>query len=237
MSVHNLTSQNFQVVGAQGSQTLKLNYSGNVLVLFKLQQCQGCSALEPIFYQLSNEDKRVGYAVCDLTHDKNVITMSRNTTTAITKVPHLILYVQGAPHARFKGESKTIAAIKNFISSALQAQRPAPIQQYQTPQQAQPQQYAQTRQQQPAFVTQQPGQNMYGGQAGGPAHMPEVNIPRQANNIAGANPRAQAHPSMQQQCDPENESCLLSPPDIFPYNIPWEIDYKKLEQTVLNGSS
>ena len=210
MSIHQLSTQNFHVVGQQ-RQSLNINYGGNVLVFFKLQECQGCAAFEPVFNQLSTEEQRVSVAVLDLTYNREIVQMSRSSTTPIQKVPCLILYVQGRPHARFKGQ-KDLQSLKNFITGALQA----------VPQQP-PQQSSFVPQQQP------PQQNMYGGsqQPQGSAFMPDIVPPKAAINMAHYGP-AQAHPSMQQQCDPDDDECLMIPKNIIPKNMPWESDYKKL---------
>jgi len=205
MSIHQLSTQNFHIVGNQ-RQSLNINYGGNVLVFFKLQGCQGCAAFEPIFHQLSNEDRRVSYGILDLTYNRDIVQLSRSTTTPIQKVPHLILYSEGRPYARFKGE-KNIQSLKNFISDATPQQTP----------------------QKPSFVQPQQ-QNMYGGPpTRGNVYMPESQPPRQAINMANSGiPAQQAHPSMRQQCEQDNEDCLMIPDQIIPHNMPWESDYKKL---------
>ena len=208
MSVHQLSTQNFYVVGNQ-RQSLNIDYSGNVLVLFKVQECQGCAAFEPVFLQLSREEKRASIAILDLTYNREIVHMSRHTTTPIQKVPKLILYVQGRPHARFKGD-KTLQSLRNFITDALQVTQQQPSQQH-------------------TFVQQQPQQNLYGGPPpqGRAAYMPDIQPPKQAINMAQGI-GGHAHPSMQQQCDPDDTECLMIPDQIIPHNMPWESDFKKL---------
>lgn len=205
MSVHQLTTQNFHVAGQQ-TQSLSINYSGNVLVLFKLQDCPGCAAFEPVFHQLAREETRVVFAVLDLAINRDVGQMSRSTTTPIQKVPHLILYIQGRPHARFTGAQKTFPAIRNFISDALQSSQ------------------QNLQQQQHSFVQ----QNIYGGPQQAPrGFMPEIQPPKQAIRMAQGL-GGYAHPSMQQQCDSDNPNCLMMPNQIVPHNIPWETEKRDM---------
>ena len=210
MSVHQLSTKNFHI--SDNRQTLNIDYSGNVLVFFKIQDCDGCAAFEPVFHQLAREEKQASAAILDLTYNRDIIHMSRRTSTPIHKVPHLLLYVQGRPHARFKGE-KTIDALRNFINDALKVVQPS---------------------QQHTFVQQQPQnipqpQNIYGGAQprGGSVFMPDIQPSKQAINMAQGS-GGQAHPSMQQQCDPDTDECLLIPEQVIPHNMPWGGDYKKL---------
>lgn len=208
MSVHQLTSQNFHVVGQQ-RQALNINFAGNVLVLFKLDGCQGCGAFEPIFYQLAGVENRATMAVLNLSHHRDIIQQSRNTSTPIKKVPCLILYIQGRPRAVFNGK-KDIPNLRKFITDVLDSA--ASQQQSFAPQQQ-------------SFV---PQQNMYGGaQQGGAVYMPESQPPKVAARMA-QHDGGMAHPSMSQQCDSDDEECLMMPDQIIPHNMPWESDYKKL---------
>ena len=122
MSIVQLYPGNFKLVGRQ-RKTMNISLPGNVLVFYKMQDCRGCQAVEPIFQQLASIEPRVQYAICDLTNARDIIAMSHQTKTQIQKVPHMILYVGGSPHARFRGD-KNIPSLRGFIAQAL-AQAPA----------------------------------------------------------------------------------------------------------------
>lgn len=206
MTTRQIGTENFFVSGNQ----MNINLPGNTLVFFKSEQCQGCATFEPVFNQLSREDQRVAYATIDLSYHRNIVQMSKSTTTMIQKVPHLILYVQGRPHARFSGE-RNIKGLRDFLAGVLKT----------IPQQL-------PQQSQVSFIA--PQNNMYGGQSStGHVNMPDSNPPRQAVRTAmGGGPVAQVHPSMQNQCDPNDEDCMLMPSHIIPHNMPWESDYKRM---------
>lgn len=213
MSIYKLASQNFQLVGSQQPLSMQISVQEPIFVMFKLQGCVGCAAIEPVFSQLSNEDRRVSYGVADLTQNKEIANMSRKSNTIIEKVPHFILYVQGKPKARFVGATKTIESFRKFLSDALiQMQQQPTVQIVNSPPQS--------------FV-----QNMYGGnQNNGQSYVPEMqNAPRGVNRMLqdGNSVANSAHPSMK-QCDPEDKNCLTMPEDIIPHNMPWESDIKSL---------
>lgn len=197
MSVTQLTTQNFTSNG----ETLGISYAGNVMVFFQQDGCPGCAAVFPIFERLAASDSRVSFAAIDLKYNRDVIAMSRNTSTAIQKVPSIILYANGRPHARFKG-APNYASLVGFIADVvptIQAARPT---------------------QQPSFVQQQR-----------PAYIqPQNNAPRQQYN--GGQQQQAVHPSMQQQCDPDDEDCLMVPKEIIPHNMPWEAEFKKLNGSI-----
>lgn len=117
--MYQLTAQHFKSVrGNNGNTTLSVTVTGNIFVFFKLQKCEGCNAFDPVFKTLANEDRRVLYGIIDLTNNNQVTQMSKATTTPIQTVPHLILYVNGMPFARFKGQ-KNVRMIKDFLTETL----------------------------------------------------------------------------------------------------------------------
>jgi len=102
MSVQQLTSQHFTVTGQQ-KKTLNLRAGGNVMVLFKMQNCPGCRGFEPILHQLAGEGRYpVTYATIDVGVYRDVAARSKQTTAPITAVPTIILYIDGRPYARIK---------------------------------------------------------------------------------------------------------------------------------------
>jgi len=139
MNVFELSTQNFSL--SRDQKTLKINIPGIVLVMFKMDGCQGCAATDPIFRQLSMDTSKVNsYAVINLTRNREVAKMAMNTNTPIPHVPLFILYVNQEPKAIHKGK-RELQAIRDSIHNALnqiqatQGFMPPPSQQQQDPNQ------------------------------------------------------------------------------------------------------
>ena len=118
MSVTVLSDDNFYVMGNK-IKTLMLNIPGNVLVLFKAQDMNS-NQFQPVFNSLVSSDHRVAYADIDLNYNRRVINMSRDTTTPISGVPLLIMYINQKPYSKFNG-NQNIQALSNFITTSLQS--------------------------------------------------------------------------------------------------------------------
>ncbi len=235
MSIHKLTPQNFRIVG-HNHKTLNIDIPGNVLVFFKMEGCPGCTAFEPIFYQLARDERRINYGVTNLTNARDVIAMSRSTSTPIKTVPFLILYMSGRPFAKYIGK-KNILAMKSFISKALfQVQTPSSQSQNGfMPQQALPQQhgmYGSGGYRHPQMTPQQ-GQAGFNRQGGsqqssqGNFWMPEIGKTPSLQGVVknnGANNYAYLN-----DLDEEDETKLKLPNHVTPHNVPWESsNYKRL---------
>lgn len=213
MSIYKLGSQSFHLIGDRNPLTLSVSITDPIFIMFKLQGCKGCQALEPIFSQLSSVDKRVSYGIVDLSEHRSIAQMSGNSTTPIKKVPSFIIYSNGRPMARFTGEEKNFNTLTAFITDVLPRIHSA--NQIQQPQYHQPQ----------SFVP-----NLYGGQASnGQAHLPDIgNAPKSLSNMQNKHPVAMnAHPGMK-QCDPDDAECLAIPHDVIPHNTPWEDKFRQL---------
>jgi hypothetical protein len=113
-----LSTANFSLMGRQ-KKTLNINVNGNVLVFFKMVNCQGCQAFEPVFVSLARSDSRVTYAIVDVAVNKEVVMMSRETTMPIQSVPTIVFYTSGRPFMKFTGK-KNEQSISSFITKALQ---------------------------------------------------------------------------------------------------------------------
>lgn len=210
-----LSSEDFIVMGTR-QKTLGITSGGNVLVFFKMR-CANCAEFEPIFAKLANKENRVTHAILDLTQNKDVAISSRETNTPIMAVPVLILYVNGRPHALFKGK-KNITSIQAFITKALQATAAAPA-----------------RNQQQFMPSAKTGGkvNKAGGYqtsaAGGKAWLPDIGrAPSMKGIIKGAGSRSGGGGggySHGANVDDDDEPRLLIPDNIVPHNAPWEADF------------
>lgn len=101
MSVRYLSDEHFSNAGGR---VLRCNLPGIVFVMFKTQNCQHCAQTIPLFNQLAQRDMRLTWAVIDVGDYRNIITMSKSSNTPIRAVPMFILYVNGRPHANYKGQ-------------------------------------------------------------------------------------------------------------------------------------
>lgn len=212
MTLYKITSNNFQLIG----KSLQINIPDNIMVMFKQQGCVGCNAAEPAFSQLANSNRRVSYGVIDLTNDKQIISWSRGSTTPIEKVPMFVLYVQGRPHAKFKGTSKTLETLDNFLMGALST--------------VQQQQVVYTT---PPNINNQPSQfvnpNLYGGHNHIEPQLPPQQQSRNDSRNSGPG-MPSVHPSMQNQCAEDDEDCLMKLSGIYAKNMPWDVAINKMEK-------
>jgi hypothetical protein len=233
MSIVQLYPGNFKLVGRQ-RKTMNITLPGNVLVFYKMQDCKGCRAVEPIFHQLASVEHKVQYAICDLTNARDIIAMSHQTKTQIQKVPHIILYCNHRPHARFRGD-KNIPSLRSFIAKAL-SQAPTQPQQGFMQQQSgnmygaggsnynqqpvaspAPPQYQQHQMQ---------GQGGQGGQGKEKFWMPEIGkAPAMTGALRSGGGTQYAYLG---NVEDEDEDKLLVPDQVIPHNEPWMSQYKKL---------
>jgi thiol-disulfide isomerase/thioredoxin len=196
----NLNSDNFVVLGTR-TKTLGITVPGNVLVFFKMSTCPNCAAFEPIFVNLSHQENRVTHAVIDVGQHRDVAMASKNTSTQITAVPCLVLYIDGRPHSRIAG-SKNVAAVRDFITKSLQAKPKASQQQF------------------------MPSQSNGAGagavkmktQPGGKSYVPDIGM---APSMKGIIKGARGGFSGGNNVDEDDEPRLQIPDDIIPYNQPW----------------
>ena len=113
-----LSTEHFNIQGKQ-KKTLVVSLQGNVLVVFVSPNCQGCEQLYPILSKLESVDQRVKYASINTAKNKDVIRLSRESSTPIQYTPTLIFYSDGKPFALFKG-TKNITSLQSFITKAIE---------------------------------------------------------------------------------------------------------------------
>jgi thiol-disulfide isomerase/thioredoxin len=202
----NLNSENFLLLGTR-TKTLGINIPGNVLVFFKMSSCPNCAAFEPIFVNLSHQENRVTHAVIDVGQYRDVAMTSKNTSTPITAVPCLILYIDGRPHSKIAG-GKNVAAVRDFITKSLQAKPKAAQQQFMPSQN-----YGGAN----SAVKMQPG----GGGKTNKSYLPELGM---APSMKGIIKGGRGGYAGGNNADDDDEPVLQIPEDIVPYNVPWYRD-------------
>lgn len=205
MVVHQLSSQNFKVVG-RNKKTLNLNIGGYVLVFFKMQNCAGCKAFEPQFHNLASMEQRVKFAILDVGQFTDVAARSRSTTTSIQSVPYILLYVNGVPMAHYTGK-KNMNSIQSFLTKIL-SQAPPPSGNSE-------------------FMSQSRSVGGYGAQPpnyGAPSpQQGKVYTPETDSFMMNKGTN-----SMIESVESEDDQCLITPDKVTPHNNPWETMYHKM---------
>ncbi len=115
MSIQYLSSAHFS---SAGGRALRCNLPGIVFVMFKSDGCQHCRQTLPLIQQFAKQDMRLTWAVADVGQYRDVVAMSKTTSTPIRAVPMFILYVEGRPHANYKGP-RNAPKMKKFIDDIL----------------------------------------------------------------------------------------------------------------------
>lgn len=146
-----LNSSNFQLSPQKTSMLLKKQ--GIFIVFFKSTGCGACRQVEPTFLQVVKSMPNVGFGICDVHQDQNVLKMNSNTNTNFTGIPQFFAYNNGVPFAKYSGGDRSFQSLQNFVAKAAQA---PPMQ---SPNQAPPQQFQQPQQPAPRMRPPQPPPN------------------------------------------------------------------------------
>lgn len=205
MSITQLSSRNFTVKGTQ-RKLLGINVQGSVLLLFVADKSPGCDTFIPIFNNLSNIEQRVRCMIVNISHNRDVIAMSRQTVRPITKTPTLMFYNNGTPIANLsKLDLRSIQSTITHIQSTREFMN------------SQQTGVAVHRQPVSQFVQQprhrQQTQSMYGGppQAPKTIYQPEIGQMPNMKGMIGGN-----------YVDDDEDTRLERPESIIPHNVPWE---------------
>lgn len=204
-----LTAEHFYV---SREKTLCIRVPGPVLVFFKMMDCNSCQRFEPIFRQLATLNQQyLKLCIADVQQYPGIPRNAVYTSTPIKTVPMMLLYNEGQPLARFKGDLEG-NSVQNFISKMLgeirnRAAAPA----------------GRGGMSQPTAGR---GQGLYGAPAstGRKIYAPEM--PSNAPNLAGVikGGGAQFSPA---GFNDEEDTKLLMPDNILPKNRPWDGEARK----------
>jgi thiol-disulfide isomerase/thioredoxin len=206
MSIIQLSSGNFTVKGTS-KRSLSIDIPGPVLLLFTADRSPGCTTFLPLFNNLASVETRVRCAIVNISHNRDVVAMSRQTIKPITKTPTLMFYNNGTPIANFsrldiKSIRSTIPIIQN-TKEYMNSQRAGGggFQRQPAPQFVQPRQ------------AQQP--SMYGGpsQPSQSQHIYQPDIGQMPNmkGMLGSN-----------YVEDDDDLRLKRPDAVIPHNVPWE---------------
>jgi thiol-disulfide isomerase/thioredoxin len=84
-------------------------------ILFYSPGCPHCQTILPIMKQLPGTVNGCQFGMINVSKNKQVITMSKNTITPLTYVPYMILYYNKRPYMRFDGDATDINSIQTFV--------------------------------------------------------------------------------------------------------------------------
>lgn len=165
-SIHYLNANEF----GQENGHLVANVGGITFVMFHSNNCTHCMNFLPEFKQLPAMIRGVNFGLCNVDGaNRQIVQMSKQSSTPITAVPKFILYNDGLPYVEYSGQRSRQAVLgflQDIIGKLNQKQtftRPRRTRQQQPPMQqpvggmpqapqGPPQQQPQQQQQNPNYV-------------------------------------------------------------------------------------
>ena len=109
-----LTYKDFNIQQGNTGKFLINNIPGFSFILFYSTQCSHCKRLIPLFKQLPSAVNGCKFGMINVSKNKQIVNMSKNTVAPITYVPYLILYINGRPFMRYDGPHK-MNEVRRFI--------------------------------------------------------------------------------------------------------------------------
>ena len=109
-----LSSDDFRVQPTENGSIVCVDIMGFSLVLFYSTHCVYCQQLIPVFKDLPQIINGCQFGLINVSTNRNIVFMAKDTLTPIRCVPLLILYVNGRPYRRYQGPP-TAGDIKSFI--------------------------------------------------------------------------------------------------------------------------
>ena len=109
-----LSSDDFYVAQGQKGSILCSSMKGFSVVLFYSTQCVHCQTLIPIFKSLPNTIAGFQFGMINVSTNKNVVMLSKQTIAPITYVPYIVFFVDGKPFMKYSGPYE-MSEIKRFI--------------------------------------------------------------------------------------------------------------------------
>ena len=100
-----LTADDFSIQKGPKGSILCHSIPGFSLILFYSTQCVYCQNLIPIFKRLPGSIGGCQFGMINVSKNKNVVRMSKDTIAPITYVPYIILYIHGKAFMRYDGPS------------------------------------------------------------------------------------------------------------------------------------
>lgn len=109
-----LTSEDFNIGDGVKGPILCHGINAFSLILFYSTKCVHCEALIPIFHQLPGTIIGCQIGIINVSTNKKVLEMAKNTISPIEYVPYIVLYVNKRPYMRYNGP-RDINEIRKFV--------------------------------------------------------------------------------------------------------------------------
>lgn len=109
-----LAKDDFKCVDGKNGQLMCSEIPGFSLILFYSTQCSHCQNMIPIFKSLPGSISGCQFGMINVSKNKDIVKMSRETLAPITYVPYVILFHDGRPHMRYDGPADA-TEIQNFV--------------------------------------------------------------------------------------------------------------------------
>jgi len=120
-STHFITQDDFILKKVEnGGTELCISIPGLTLILFYSPLCKFCQEFLPVYKTLPGSVQGCQFAILNVSQNKNCIKLSENTKNPIDVVPYLLLYVNGRPFIRYKGEL-TADYLRYFIIEVIKS--------------------------------------------------------------------------------------------------------------------
>lgn len=114
-----LSSDDFSIARGTKGNILVNTIPGFSLILFYSTQCQHCQTLIPIFKKLPGTIGGCQFGMINVSTNKNIVRLSKDTVAPITYVPYIVLYINGRPFMRYQGPHDS-GEIRRFVFEVAQ---------------------------------------------------------------------------------------------------------------------
>jgi thiol-disulfide isomerase/thioredoxin len=110
-----LTSEDFVIGRGSKGPILCTNITNGIsLVLFYSTQCTFCHTLIPIFKTLPGTLPGCQFGMINISQNRKVIQLAKDTIAPIEYVPYILLYINGKPYMKYNGPYD-INEIRRFV--------------------------------------------------------------------------------------------------------------------------
>jgi hypothetical protein len=109
-----LSADDFTIGNGVKGSILCHNIPSFSLILFYSKKCAHCKTLLPIFLSLPGTIIGCQFGMLNVSANKQVVAMARETVAPIEYVPYIFLYVNGRPYMRYNGP-RDLQEIQKFV--------------------------------------------------------------------------------------------------------------------------
>lgn len=109
-----LSSEDFNIQKGLKGDILCHNTPGISLILFYSTHCTHCQTVIPLFKKMPGTIGGCQFGMINVSTNKSIVEMSKNTVTPIKYVPFVVLYINGKPYMIYSGTYEE-KKLKDFI--------------------------------------------------------------------------------------------------------------------------